>query len=169
MAVNMSKNTSQVMADDLHLRLVCFENRVAFVRLLFPAEAKLAMEVADHPTTGYTGLPSKGSSGNLREVDLRETPSVQSKTLQEKVQALIKTVEMGRRFFPHCSEVLDKFLEDQMNVADDFLDKGTHEEQKNKKMSFLELKDDVQKAFWKDVAKKHGSVSTASSSSSSSP
>lgn len=76
---------------------------------------------------------------------------------------------MGRRFFPHCSEVLDKFLEDQMNVADDFLDKGTHEEQKNKKMSFLELKDDVQKAFWKDVAKKHGSVSTASSSSSSSP
>lgn len=64
---------------------------VAFVRLLFPAEAKLAMEVADHPTTGYTGLPSKGSSGNLREVDLRETPSVQSKTLQEKVQALIKT------------------------------------------------------------------------------
>ena len=67
----------------------CFA--VAFAHLLFPAEAKLAMEMADHPTTGYTGLPSKGSSGNLREVDLNETTSVRSNRLQEKLQALIKT------------------------------------------------------------------------------
>ncbi|PRQ52159.1 putative chromatin remodeling & transcription regulator ABTB family [Rosa chinensis] len=169
MAVDMS-NTSQVIADDLNVRLDYFENRVAFARLLFPAEAKLAMEMADHPTSGYTGLlASKGSSGNLREVDLNETPSVRSKRLQEKLHALIKTVQMGRRFFPHCSEVLDKFLDDEMDMADYFLEKGTPEEQKNKKMRFLELKDDVQKAFCRDVAEKRGPELTASSSSSSSP
>ncbi|XP_050380231.1 BTB/POZ domain and ankyrin repeat-containing protein NPR1-like [Argentina anserina] len=167
-AVNMS-NTSQVINDDLNAKLDYFENRVAFARLLFPAEAKLAMEMADHPKSGYSGLASKGSSGNLREVDLNETPSVRSKRLKEKLQALIKTVEMGRRFFPHCSEVLDKFLEDEMDMADYILEKGTPEEQQNKKMRFLELKDDVQKAFSRDVAEKQGSVLTASSSSSSSP
>lgn len=59
---------------------------VAFARLLFPAEAKLAMEMADHPTTA-----SRGSSGNLREVDLNETPSGRTKRLQKNLQALIRT------------------------------------------------------------------------------
>ncbi|PRQ52158.1 putative NPR1/NIM1-like protein [Rosa chinensis] len=148
MAVNMS-NTSQVIADDLNVRLDYFENRVAFARLLFPAEAKLAMEMADHPTSD--------SSGNLREVDLNETPSVRSERLHEKLRALIKTVDMGQRFSPHCSEVLDMFLDDETDMADYFLEKGTPEEEKNKKrMRFMELKDDIQKAFCRDVAENQG-------------
>ncbi|KAH0983762.1 hypothetical protein GBA52_010939 [Prunus armeniaca] len=162
---------SEVIADDLNVRLDYLENRVAFARLLFPAEAKVAMEMADaHSTSVPSGLSaSRGSSGNLREVDLNETPSGRTKRLQARMQALRKTVEMGRRFFPHCSEVLDKFLDDEMDMADFILEKGTPEEQRKKKTRFLELKDDVQKAFCKDMAENKRSVLSPSSSSSSSP
>lgn len=66
---------------------------MAFARLLFPAEARVAMEIADaNLTSPYTGrLASKGSSGNLREVDLNETPSKRAKRLQARLQALLKT------------------------------------------------------------------------------
>lgn len=79
----------------------------------------------------------------------------------------LSTVENGRRFFPHCSEVLDKFLEDDMPDVF-FLDKGSEEEQRIKKTRFMELKDEVQKAFHKDMTENHhiGLSSSLSSSSS---
>jgi regulatory protein NPR1 len=66
---------------------------VAFARLLFPTEAKLAMDIAHAETTSeFAGLSaSKGSSGNLREVDLNETPIVQNKRLRSRMEALMKT------------------------------------------------------------------------------
>lgn len=66
---------------------------VAFARLLFPTEARVAMDIADADSTAaYSGpLASKGSSGDLREVDLNETPSVRTKRLQARLQALMKT------------------------------------------------------------------------------
>lgn len=76
-------------------------------------------------------------------------------------------VELGRRYFPHCSEVLDKFLEDDHPDLF-FLQKGTPDEQKIKRMRFCELKDDVLKAFSKDKAKSGRSGLSSSSSSSSS-
>ncbi|KAM1919908.1 hypothetical protein ACFX15_023788 [Malus domestica] len=162
---------SEEIADDLHVRLDYLEDRVAFARLLFPAETKLAKEMADtHSTSVYSGLTaSRGSSGNLREVDLNETPSGRTKRLQTRMQALLNTVEMGRRFFPNCSEVLDKFLDDELDMADFILEKGTPEEQRIKRTRFLELKEDVQQAFYKDVAEQNRSASSFSSSSSSSP
>nr|XP_015880624.2 BTB/POZ domain and ankyrin repeat-containing protein NPR1-like isoform X2 [Ziziphus jujuba var. spinosa] len=164
---------SQVMADDLHVMLNLLEDRVAYARLLFPAEARIAMERADaHSTSTYTGLSAlRGSNGNLREVDLNETPSVQKKKLQERLQALMKTVEKGRRYFPHCSEVLDKFLDDDDMPDVYFLEKGTPDEQRLKKMRYMELKEDVQKAFYKDMAEKNwsGLSTTSSSSCTSSP
>ncbi|CAL0315865.1 unnamed protein product [Lupinus luteus] len=169
MSVNMSVS-SELTADDLHMRLDYLENRVAFARLLFPAEARVAMENAEAELTSLysSSTDMKGSSDNLKEVDLNETPSVRTEKL---VYSLLKTVENGRRFFPHCSEVLDKFLGDDM--ADVFfLEKGTEKEQKMKKARFMELKDDVQKAFHKDVAESNhhsaGFSSLLSSSSSSS-
>ncbi|KAK0590336.1 hypothetical protein LWI29_025531 [Acer saccharum] len=170
MSGNMSIS-SHMIADDLHMRLDYLENRVAFARLLFPAEARLAMDIANaHSTSAYppAASKSKGSSGNLKEVDLNETPSVQAKRIQLRMQALLKTVETGRRYFPHCSEVIDKFLDDDMPDAL-LLEKGSAEEQNIKKMRFTELKEDVQKAFSKDMAVNHRSCLTSSSSSSSSP
>jgi regulatory protein NPR1 len=74
----------------------------------------------------------------------------------------LMAVEMGRRYFPHCSEVLDKFLDDDVPDAL-YLDKGTPAEQKTKKMRFLELKEDVQMAFNKDMEKNRSVLSSSSS------
>lgn len=64
--------------------------------------------------------------------------------------------------------MLDKFL-DELGMGDYFLEKGTPEEQKNKKRRFLELKDDVYKAFCKDMAEKAENNQSVLTSSSSSP
>ncbi|KAL5975699.1 Nitrogen permease reactivator protein [Asimina triloba] len=79
---------------------------------------------------------------------------------------VLVAVELGRRFFPHCSEVLDKFLEDDLPDLF-YLERGTPEEQKIKRMRFCELKADLQKAFSKDKAVFSRSGLTSSSSSSS--
>ncbi|KAM2042751.1 hypothetical protein ACFX16_036410 [Malus domestica] len=158
--------SSQITPNDLHMRLLKLENRVAFARLLFPAEAKLAMAISQADTTPeFAGISSlKGSSGNLMEVDLNETPTVQNKRLLSRLESLVKTVSMGRHYFPHCSEVLDKFL--QVDLPDlCVLETGTTDEQKIKRQRFLELKEEVQKAFDKDKADKNLSGLSSSSSS----
>ncbi|XP_054818765.1 BTB/POZ domain and ankyrin repeat-containing protein NPR1-like [Prosopis cineraria] len=167
--ISMSVNATvspELSADDLHMRLDYLENRVAFARLLFPAEAKVAMDNAEAESTLYAN-PSRGSSCHLREVDLNETPYMRNRKLQLRLQSLMKTVENGRRFFPHCSEVLDKFLDDDMPDIF-FLEKGSEQEQRIKKQRFMELKEDVQKAFHKDMAENNGSGFSSSVSSSSS-
>ncbi|GKV44261.1 hypothetical protein SLEP1_g51458 [Rubroshorea leprosula] len=160
--------TSYALTDDLHMKLLYLENRVAFARLFFPSEAKLAMDIANAETTSeFAGLSAaKGSSGNLREVDLNETPIVQNKRLCSRMEALMKTVELGRRYFPHCSEVLDRFMEDDLQELF-YLDTGTPEEQRIKRTRFMELKEDVQKAFNKDKAEISRSGLSSSSSSTS--
>ncbi|BFG28370.1 regulatory protein NPR3-like [Prunus yedoensis var. nudiflora] len=161
--------SSQIMPDDLHMKLLNLENRVAFARLLFPAEAKLAMVIAHAETTSeFAGhSSSKGSSGNLMEVDLNETPTVQNKRLHSRLDALMNTVALGRRYFPHCSEVLDKFIEDDLPDLF-YLEMGTSDEQKIKRMRFMELKEEVHKAFNKDKAELN-LPGLSSSSSTSSP
>ncbi|KAK8547467.1 hypothetical protein V6N13_024548 [Hibiscus sabdariffa] len=155
--------TSHTLADDMHMRLLYLENRVAFARLLFPSEAKLAMDIAHaERTSEFSGLSSKGSNGNLSQVDLNETPVMQKKRLLARMEALMKTVEMGRRYFPHCSEVLDKFMEDDLPDLF-YLERGSLEEQKLKRSRFRELKEDVQKAFNKDKAEFNRNGLTSSS------
>ncbi|KAL7211099.1 hypothetical protein ACSBR2_014056 [Camellia fascicularis] len=87
---------------------------------------------------------------------LNETPLMQKKRLLSRMQTLSKAVEMGRRYFPHCSEVLDKFMEDDLPDLF-YLEKGTPEEQLIKRKRFVELKEDVQKAFNEDKAELHHS------------
>ncbi|CAI9089943.1 OLC1v1024598C3 [Oldenlandia corymbosa var. corymbosa] len=86
--------SSMMVADDLVMRLLLLENRVALARVLFPLEAKLAMQIANaHLTSEFRGLNSatKGLCGNLREVDLNEIPHEQVKRLQMRLEALQKT------------------------------------------------------------------------------
>ncbi|GAA0151605.1 hypothetical protein LIER_10292 [Lithospermum erythrorhizon] len=162
--------SSMVIADNLIMKLLIFENRVALARMLFPIEAKVAMQIAHaDSTTGFAGLSAlKSSCGGLREVDLNEIPSEQVKRLQLRLEALHKTVETGRRFFPNCSAVLDELLEDD-TLDSLLLEKGTPEEQRNKRMRYMELKDEVMKAFVKDKAESNWSGFTTASSSTSSP
>ncbi|RDX74200.1 Regulatory protein NPR3, partial [Mucuna pruriens] len=154
-------------ADDLHMRLDYLEDRVTLARLLFPAEARVAIENAEADSSSLYASSSalKGPNGNLKEIDLNESPSTRTRKLQLKLHSLIKTVENGRRFFPHCSEVIDNFLED--DKPDVFLlEKGSEEEQRIKKTRFMELKYDVQKVFHKDIAKDNHSGCSSSVSSS---
>ncbi|MBA0649708.1 hypothetical protein Goklo_017242, partial [Gossypium klotzschianum] len=84
-------------------------------------------------------------------------------------------VETGRRYFPHCAEVLDKFLVDDMSDPS-FFEDGSSEEQRVKKRRFTELKEELLEAFYKDKAdqknkadqKKHNHRPVLSPSSSSS-
>ncbi|OMP03558.1 BTB/POZ-like protein [Corchorus capsularis] len=147
--------------DDLLMKLDYYENRVSFARLLCPAEAKLAMEVAD---------------SNIREVDLNESPSIQTKRLKLRLQTLLKTVETGRKYFPHCSERLDKFLAEYEMSDPSLFEEGSPEEQRVKKRRFTELKEELQDAFYKDMAHNNNnntmnksSFSPSCSSSSSTP
>ncbi|CAA3027827.1 Hypothetical predicted protein [Olea europaea subsp. europaea] len=108
-------------------------------RVLFPLEAKLAIQTAQADTT---------------EVNSSDMPTEQVKRLQfMRLQTLEKTVEKGRRFFPNCSEVLDELLVDE-KVGTLLLDKGTPEERMMKRKRYMELKDDLMKAFDKDMAEK---------------
>ncbi|CAA2982621.1 regulatory NPR3-like [Olea europaea subsp. europaea] len=155
--------SSLTMADDLHMKLLYLEDR-AFARMFFPTEAKLAMEIAHAETTSeLAGLLSlKGSSGNLREVDLNETPHMQNKRFLAKMETLSRTVELGRWYFPHCSQVLDRFMEDDLPDLF-YLEKGTPEEQRIKRTRFIQLRDEVQRAFNKDKSELHGSRLSSSS------
>uniref|UniRef100_A0A2C9U8Y0 Uncharacterized protein n=1 Tax=Manihot esculenta TaxID=3983 RepID=A0A2C9U8Y0_MANES len=149
MAVDASL-TSHSTSDDLHMKLL---------------EAKVAMHIANaEKTSQFAGFSaSKGVNGNFREVDLNETPMIQKKRLLSRLEELNKTVEMGRRYFPSCSEVLDKFMED--DLPDFYLEKGSTDEQRIKRMRFMELKEEVLKAFNKDKAERPVLSSSSSTSS----
>ncbi|XVF14438.1 hypothetical protein REPUB_Repub09cG0060000 [Reevesia pubescens] len=129
---------SEVVADDLHMKLDYYENRVSFALLLYPAEAKVAMDIAE-------------ADSNIREVDSNESPTMQTKRLQLRLQTLFRTVDTGRRYFPHCAEVLDKFLVDDM-LDPSIFEEGSSEEQRVKKRRFIELKEELLEAFYKDKA-----------------
>ncbi|KAH6780973.1 NPR1-like protein 3 [Perilla frutescens var. hirtella] len=157
--------SSMMIADDLHMRLLLLENRVAMARSLFPLEARLAMQIAHADSTmEFAGLSAtNGVYGSFKEVDLNEIPSDHVRRLHLRLQALQKTVETGRRFFPNCSEVLDQLLEDD-TLGTLLLEKGTPEEQRLKRLRYMELKQDVMKAFSKDMAE-HKWTGLSSSSS----
>ncbi|EMS49421.1 Regulatory protein NPR3 [Triticum urartu] len=179
-----------LLVDNFHMRLINLENRVAFARIFFPSEAKLVMRIAQADSTEeFAGLTSANFS-KLKEVDLNETPTMQNKRLRERLDALTKTVflcanrsvvfeqtmarimdnaltdqiELGRKYFPHCSDVLDKFLMEESTDLH-FLESGSAEDQYTRRTRFSELKEDVRKAFSKDKAV----AAIASSTSSSSP
>lgn len=59
---------------------------------MFPAEAKVAMEIADAEWTSlYKGLASKGLNRDFKDVDLNEAPALHANGLHSKLQALRKT------------------------------------------------------------------------------
>ncbi|GAY32864.1 hypothetical protein CUMW_274290, partial [Citrus unshiu] len=100
---SMSENlamSSEGMDDDFQRKLDFLEEK-----------ARVAMEIAGADTaTGLSALGQNGLSGNLKEIDLNETPSMQAKRRQLRLLTLLKTVETGERYFPHCSELVDRFL-----------------------------------------------------------
>ncbi|XP_030465197.2 BTB/POZ domain and ankyrin repeat-containing protein NPR1-like [Syzygium oleosum] len=158
--------------DDLRMRLLYLENRVALARFLFPTEAKVAMAIAQVDGTCEVPLVSRsckdlaGSPGT--HVDLNEASFGVQEQHHKRMRALTRTVELGKHFFPRCSNVLDKIMD-----ADDdctrlaCLDNGTPEERLLKRRRFKELQEDFSKAFSEDKEEfEKSKVSSFSSSSS---
>ncbi|XWS17424.1 hypothetical protein CRYUN_Cryun33cG0066200 [Craigia yunnanensis] len=156
--------------DDLRLKLLYLENRVGLAKLLFPMEAKVVMDIAQVDGTLEFTLASINSNklngAQRTTVDLNEAPFRIQEEHLNRLKALSKTVELGKRFFPRCSEVLNKIMD-----ADDLSQlacggNDTPEERLVKRRRYMELQDVLSKAFHED--KEEFDRSTISSSSSSS-
>ncbi|KAF8036217.1 hypothetical protein BT93_C2046 [Corymbia citriodora subsp. variegata] len=131
--------------DDLRMELLYLENRVALARLLFPMEAQIAM--ANAQVDGTREVRLAGSLGT--HMDLDEAPSViQEQHLRRK--ALYRTVELGKCFFPRCSNVLDNIMDADDCTRLACLDNGTMEERLLKRRRFTELQETFSKAFNED-------------------
>ncbi|KAK6944805.1 Ankyrin repeat [Dillenia turbinata] len=157
--------------DDLRLKLLYLENRVALARLLFPEEARVAMDIAQVDGTFEFMLASNnpGDLGSQRTaVNLNEAPFLIGEEHLNRLKALSRTgslshafFELGKRFFPRCSDVLNKIMDadDWSQLA--YLGHGSA----RKKQRYMELLEIVNEAFTED--KEEFDRSTMSSSSSS--
>lgn len=153
--------------EDLRMKLLYLENRVALARLLFPEQAKVAMDIAQVDGTSEFTLSKNIADARRNAVDLNEAPFILKEEHLQRMKALSKTVELGKRFFPRCSEVLNNIMdaEDLSQLA--FIGDDTPEERQRKKRRYVELQEALIKAFTED--KVELDTSTLSSSSSSTP
>ncbi|XP_072983291.1 BTB/POZ domain and ankyrin repeat-containing protein NPR1-like [Typha latifolia] len=151
--------------DELREKLLYLENRVALARMMFPEEARVAMDIAQvDGTSEFTS--NRGSNhlpGNQRTtVDLNETPFKVREEHLARIRALSKTVELGKRFFPRASAALNKLMDDDAELT--CLGKDTTEE---KKRRYYELQAVLRKACSEDKEERTSATSPPSSSSTS--
>nr|WAW84971.1 non-expressor of pathogenesis related protein [Solanum tuberosum] len=156
--------------DDLRMKLLYLENRVGLAKLLFPMEAKVAMDIAQVDGTSEFPLASmrkKIADAQRTTVDLNEAPFKMKEEHLNRLRALSRTVELGKRFFPRCSEVLNKIMDadDLSEIA--YMGNDTAEERQLKKQRYMELQEILSKAFTEDkeeFAKTNMSSSCSSTS-----
>ncbi|KAF9613070.1 hypothetical protein IFM89_005518 [Coptis chinensis] len=164
-------STSRAMAgDDLRMSLLYLENRVTIARLLFPMEAKVAMDIAQVDGTLEFPVvvnPKNSPSRQNTSVELNESPFKNEEEYLNRMRALSRTVELGKRFFPRCSEVLDKIMDadDLSELAN--LDNDNADERLTKKQRYMELQESFAQAFSEDKEDidRSAAMSPASSSS----
>ncbi|TVU21386.1 hypothetical protein EJB05_31026 [Eragrostis curvula] len=146
--------------DSLRGKLLYLENRVALARIMFPMEARVAMDIAQVDGTLEFTLGSNGNPpSEIRLNDLNDTPFIMKEEHLARMRALSKTVELGKRFFPRCSRVLDKIMDDEIELVS--LGRDTSNE---KKRRFNDLQDVLQKAFSEDKEELNRSIHSSSSS-----
>ncbi|KAF7806739.1 BTB/POZ domain and ankyrin repeat-containing protein NPR1-like [Senna tora] len=157
--------------DDLRMKLLYLENRVGLAKLLFPMEAKVVMDIAQVDGTCEFPLLDinlhVGNNTQRTTVDLNEAPYRIKEEHLIRMRALSRTVELGKRFFPRCSEVLNKIMD-----ADDLsqlacMGDETPEERQVKRRRYMELQEVLSKAFNEDKEEFDKSGVSSSSSSTS--
>ncbi|XP_076890613.1 BTB/POZ domain and ankyrin repeat-containing protein NPR1-like [Bidens hawaiensis] len=151
--------------DDLRGKLLYLENRVALASLLFPMEAKVAMEIAQvEGTSEFTleSVYSQNLANAQRTVDLNDAPFLIKEEHLARLKALSKTVELGKRFFPRCSEVLNKIIDSERHNEN-----NTPEEPESKKQKYLQVQETLNKAFNEDKEEFDKYAISSSSSSTS--
>ncbi|XP_038987172.1 BTB/POZ domain and ankyrin repeat-containing protein NPR1-like [Phoenix dactylifera] len=134
-----------MISGDPHQKLSYLEARVTLAKLLFPKEAKVAMDNAH--VDGTLEYNSNLSTGSQRmTLDSDRTPFKMKEEYLSRMRALYRTVELGMRFFPRCSRVLNKIVDDDLSEFAG-LEHITSEERKRR---YLELQDEMMKAFSQD-------------------
>ncbi|KAG0555906.1 hypothetical protein KC19_11G011600 [Ceratodon purpureus] len=143
--------------------LLYLENRVALAKLLYPQEADIIMGISQLDSYyGFTAVHVSGSGGPIARrslkkpsVDLNDEPaqrlaglvgvavvdeSEESRleSLRQRCDTLKRVVEVGRRYFPCYSAVIDKYVLDDDPV--EMNDEGNPEDQLLKKRHFAEIK-----------------------------
>ncbi|KAL5698688.1 hypothetical protein ACHQM5_029688 [Ranunculus cassubicifolius] len=157
--------------DDLRMKLLYLENRVGLAKLLFPMEAQVAMDIAHVDSTLVFPLATNSRrppGDHITPMDLNESPFKIQEVHLNRMRALSRTVELGKRFFPRCSDVLNKIMdaEDLSELASAGGD--TPEQRLKKKRRYVELQDVLEKALKEDKEEFDKSAALSSSSSSSS-
>ncbi|KAH7851271.1 hypothetical protein Vadar_009351 [Vaccinium darrowii] len=162
---------ANVCGNDLRMMSSYLESRVALAKLLFPAEAKVAMVIARVHDTSEFALPmvnSTSMAGSKRKTeDLDDVPFKIRDEHLNRIKALFKTVELGKLFFPRCSEVLDDMVDNDLTELV-FMPNETQEERQLKKQRYTELKEDITRAFREDKEEINRLIHVPSSSSSTS-
>ncbi|KAL6496518.1 hypothetical protein OROGR_029776 [Orobanche gracilis] len=153
--------------DDLRKKLLYLENRVTLAKLLFPIEAKVAMDIAqvDGTSEFHFNVTDKNMAGSPRTVvDLNEAPFKIKEEHLNRLSALSKTVELGKRFFPRCSAVLNKIMD-----RDDYPELAQNgKDCPLKRQRRMEIEEILSKAFSEDKEEFDRTINFSSSSSSSS-
>ncbi|KAI3927693.1 hypothetical protein MKX01_029288 [Papaver californicum] len=90
---------------DLRMKLLFLENRESPARLLFPNEALIIIGIVQADDT--LRLP-------LYAMNLSETtpslPMEEQVALIHRITAISKLVEVGKRYFPRCNELIDEIM-----------------------------------------------------------
>ncbi|RDX90906.1 BTB/POZ domain and ankyrin repeat-containing protein NPR1, partial [Mucuna pruriens] len=160
-----------VAGDDLRTKLLYLENRVGLAKLLFPMEAKVVMDIAQ--VDGTSEFPSTDiycpniSDRQRTTVDLNDAPFRMKEEHLVRLRALSRTVELGKRFFPRCSEVLNKIMD-----ADDLsqltcMGDDSPDDRLRKRRRYVELQEVLNKVFNEDKEENDRSAMSSSSSSTS--
>ncbi|WCJ42705.1 BTB/POZ domain and ankyrin repeat-containing protein NPR1 [Euphorbia peplus] len=97
-------------------------------------------------------------------VDLNESPSRVHEEHLKRMRALTKTVELGKRYFPRCSEVLNRIVDASDFGQLSYVRNDTPEEQQRKKQRYMELQEDLCNAFNEDKQEFEKSAVASSSS-----
>ncbi|CAL5048332.1 unnamed protein product [Urochloa decumbens] len=143
-------------------RLLYLENRVALARILFPMEARIVTDNSRVDGTLEFTLDSIANPPSKMDptFNINCTPSEMKEEHLVRMRALSKAVELGKRFFPSCSKVLDRIMDDETELAS--LGRETCTE---KKRRFHKLQDMLHKAFSEDKEEFHRQACSFSSSS----
>ncbi|KAH0857274.1 hypothetical protein HID58_085535 [Brassica napus] len=157
---------SLAMADhELKMRLLDLENRVALAQRLFPTEAQVAMNIAQ--VKGTSEFTVSSLDPDYLAGAKRTSPFKILEEHQSRLKALSKTVELGKRFFPRCSAVLDQIMDSDDLTQLACGEGDTPEKRLQKKQRYMEIQETVKKAYTEDK-EEHGNSSLSASSSSTS-
>lgn len=168
---DVSPSLALVADNELKIRLIDFENRVQMARCFFPKEAQLAMSIAETKGTSEFTVDSQepdGTGAKRSAPDQYMAPFVFQEKHRSRLEALSKTVEYGRRFFPRCAALLDKIADCETLTILAFLEKDTPENRLVKRQKYMEIQESLQMAFNEDNEEQLGKSSRSGSSSSTS-